>query len=373
MEQKALYQERLRKVVESLKKTDMDALLLNTRCNIGYLTGSYSTCSWLFITKKGELLALVLDSDVDSYQEESFIGDIRTFTEHPGFHMFKSAIDELGLSRSKIGLELGNPSLTKPTVDHLKDAVPSTVQFVNGELLVEEMRAVKTKEEIDAIEKAAEIAELGMDTAIKNIKPGIRERDVILEAEYAMRKAGGTIPVMNYIASGKRSRMAHPVPSPKKIEKGDLIVLDIHGGAQGYCADLSRTIVCGKGDNEKEQAYSCLIRAEEEAIDLCRRGQKLVDIKKTFYRKLAEAKSLKFLTGPVLHGVGVIYREMPYFGFPYHEKGYPEVMEANMVVAVSQIGLYSKQGWGVRVEDTVLVTENEPIYLTRFTKELLSI
>jgi Xaa-Pro aminopeptidase len=235
------------------------------------------------------------------------------------------------------------------------------------------MRAVKTKEEIGAIEKAAEIAQLGMDTAIKNIKPGVRERDVILEVDYAMRKAGGTIPVMNYIASGKRSSMVHPVPSPKKIEKGDLIVLDIHGGAQGYCADLSRTILCGKVDSEKEQAYSCLIRAEEEAIDLCRRGQTLADIKKTFYRKLAEAKSLKFLTGPVLHGVGVIYREMPYFAFPYHEKGYPKVMEANMVVAVSQIGLYSKQGWGVRVEDTVLVTENEPVYLTRFTKEMLSI
>lgn len=373
MEQEALCQKRLGKLVESLKKTDMDALLLNARCNVGYLAGTYSTCSWLFITKKGELVALVIDSDVDSYKEESVIRDIRTFSNHPGFHMFKDVIEELGLTHATIGLELGNPSLTQPTIDHLKYAVPSGVQFVNGELLVEEMRAIKSKEEIDAIENAAKITELGMETAIKTIKPGIRERDVVLEAEYAMRQAGGTIPVLNYVGSGMRSCMAHPVPSAKKIEQGDLIFLDIHGAFRGYCADLSRTIVCGKVDNEKEQAYSWLIKAEEEAISLCQEGEKLVDVKKTFYRKLAEAKNLKFLRGPVLHGVGVIYREMPYFAFPYHEKGYPELMETNMVVAVSQIGLYSKQGWGVRIEDTVLVTGDEPVYITHFTKELLRV
>ncbi len=371
MQQKIIYQERLRKVTESLEKTGIDALLLNMTCNIAYLTGAVSTCSWVLITRKGDKVALVLESDVDAYKENSAITDIRIFSEHPTFHLFKIVIKELGLADSKIGLELGIPGLFQPTINMLRNTFPSSVQFVNAEFL-EEIRAIKSKEEVEAIKKAVKITELGMETAIKTIKPGIMETDVILEVEYVIRKEGGSIPVVNYIASGKRSCMIHQVPSKKKIEKGDIIILDIHGAFLGYCADLARTISCGRVQKEVEEAYLFLIKAEEEAINMCRKGKKLAEIRTTFYKILSEAKDLKFLRGPMLHGVGIMYREMPYFQFPHHERGYPEIMDTNMVVAVSQIGFYSK-GWGARVEDTILVTENEPEYLTNFTKELLSV
>ena len=106
---------------------------------------------------------------------------------------------------------------------------------------------------------------------------------------------------------------------------------------------------------------------------MCRKGERMFEVKKIFYQRLSEGKNLKFLMGPVLHGVGIMNSEMPYFQFPYHEKGYPEVLEKNMVLALSNLGLYSKKGWGMRIEDTYLVTENEPVYLTHYTKELLSV
>jgi Xaa-Pro dipeptidase len=373
MAHKAVYTERLKKVVDSINKAEIDALLLNRLSHIAYLTGAVNSCSWVFITGKGEHVALVLDSDADVYKDESVISDIRAFREHDPFHLFKSVTVELGLTHSKIGLELGRPGLAQHTLTIIRHAFPPTVQFVNGQMLLEESRTIKSKEEVEAIKKAAKIAELGMETAIKTIKPGIRETDVIIEAEYAMAKAGGRTGSVNYLASGKRSSMAHQIPSQKKIENGDLVVLDIHGAFSGYCADLARTIVCGQFDRDVEQGYSFCIKAEEETINLCRRGEKMTEIRKTFYKKMSEAKNLKFTTGPVLHGVGIMNYEMPYFSFPHNEKGYPEVLEANMVVAVSNIGLYSKNGWGVRVEDTAMVTDNEPVYLTDFTKELLII
>lgn len=373
MQEKTAYRERLGKVVESLKKTEMDALLLNRTCNIAYLTGAVNSCSWVFISKRGEEVVLLLESDADTYKEESVIADIRTFRDHDPLHLFKTVMKEMGLTHSKLGLELGRPGLPHHTMDMLRYAFPSSVQFVNGEKLIEEIRTIKTDQEIEAIKEAVRITELGMETAIKTIKPGITESDVELEAEYAMRKAGGRIPVINYVASGKRSLIAHHAPSAKRIEEGDVVTLDIHGGFKGYCADLSRTVVCGKIETEVKEAYECLIRAEEEAIHLSRKGKRLTEIKKAFYQKLSEARRLKFLMGPVLHGVGIMNSEMPYFQFPYHEKGYPEVLEARMVVAVSNIGLYSEKGWGVRVEDTFLVTEKEPVNLTHYTKELLSI
>lgn len=373
MAHKALYMERLKKVAGSIDKAGIDALLLNRLSHIAYLTGAVNSCSWVFITRKGEHVALVLDSDADVYKEESVISDIRAFREHDPFHLFKRVTEELGLAHSKIGLELGRPGLAQHTLAIIRHAFPATVQFVDGQALLEEIRTIKSKEEIEAIKKAAKIAELGMETAIKAVKPGIRETDVVIEAEYAMAKAGGRMGSPNYLASGKRSSLAHQIPSQKKIEKGDLVVLDIHGAFSGYCADLARTIVCGQFGKEVEQGYSSCIKAEEESINLCRKGKKMTDIRKTFYKKMGEAKNLKFTTGPVLHGVGIMNYEMPYFSFPHNEKGYPEILEANMVVALSNIGLYSKKGWGLRIEDTILVTEDDPVYLTNFSKELLII
>jgi Xaa-Pro dipeptidase len=373
VERNVVFKERIGKVTAALQQSEMDALLLNKPWNVSYLTGAVNPCSWVFITKKNEQVGLIWESDADSYKEESIISDLRFFRDFAPFQMFKSVAEELGLTHSKIGLELGRPGLSHPNVGLLKASFPPGVEFINGETLLEEIRAIKSSEEIAKIKKAVEVVELGMKTAINTIKPGVKESDVVLEAEYAIRKAGGKIPTISYAASGKRSGLSHQFASQKIIENGDVIVLDIHGSFAGYCADMARTVSCGKVDEEIHQAYAHLLKVEEETIQLCREGTKLTEIRKVFYRKLGQARDLKFLIGSPLHGIGVTPSELPTLTHPHHEKGLPEAMAANMVIALSGIGLFSNQGWGVRAEDMILVTKNNPIYLTNFTRELLSI
>jgi Xaa-Pro aminopeptidase len=373
MQHRAVFEERIGRVIESIQTTDLDALLFNRTCNIAYLTGVVNSCSWLFVTREGQRVALVMESDAEVYREESIISDIRCFRMHDPFHLFRKMVKETGFRRKKLGLELSRPGLAHHVLDMLRFAFPKDIQFINGETLLEEIRAIKSNKEIEAIKKAVAIAELGMATAIKTIKPGITESEVVLEAEYAMRKAGGRIPVLNYVASGKRSGMIHHTPSRKVIENGDVITMDIHGGRLGYCADLARTVVCGAIDKKVEEAYRGLIAAQDKTLDLCREGETLFEIKRAFYRELKKVIGFKFLTGPVLHGVGIMNHEMPYLIFPYQDKGRPEILQSNMVIAVSNIGLYSNQGWGVRVEDTALVTDAEPVYLTSYPKDLLSL
>ena len=373
MKNRIVFKERIGRLVESIQANDMDALLFNRTCNIAYLTGAVNSCSWLFITRNGQQIALIMESDALVYREESIISDIRCFRMHDPFHLFRKMVKEIGFSRKKLGLELSRPGLAHHVMDMLRFAFPKDIQFVNGEPLLEEIRSVKSNEEIETIKKAVAIAELGMETAIKTIKPGITESDVVLETEYAMRKAGGRTPVLNYVASGKRSGMVHHTPSSKVIDNGDVITLDIHSGWLGYCADLARTIGCGSVDRKVYEAYRGLIAAQERTLDVCRKGETLFEIKKAFYRELKKISGFKFLTGPVLHGVGIMNHEMPYFIFPYQDKGYPEILQSNMVIAVSNIGLYSDQGWGVRIEDTVLVTDTESVYLTSYPKDLISL
>jgi Xaa-Pro dipeptidase len=373
VEKKVVFQERLGKVTEALQKSEMDALLLNKPWNLSYLTGAVNPCSWVFITGKGEQVALIWEPDIETYKEESIVKDVRFFRDFAPFQMFKTVAEELGLSHSKIGLELGRPGLSHPNVELLKSSFPASVEFINGEKLLEELRARKTPGEIEKIKKAVEVVELGMKAAIQTVKPGVKESDIVLEAEYAIRKAGGKIPTINYAASGKRSGLSHQFATQKKIENGDVIILDIHGSFTGYCADMARTVACGKVDKEIHQAYAHLLKAEEEIIRMCREGTKLTEIRKVFYRELGKAKGLKFLMGPPFHGIGVTPSELPTLLFPHHQKGLPEIMETNMVVAMSGIGLYSNQGWGVRAEDMILVTQENPIYLTNFTRELINI
>jgi Xaa-Pro aminopeptidase len=292
--------------------------------------------------------------------------------------MIRSTSSEKWLANSvfphgKLGLEFSRPGIPRHTLAILRHAFPENIKFVNGEPIIEEIRIIKTEEEIRAIKKAVEITELGMRVAIDNIKPGVTESDVVLEAEYAMRKAGGRVPVLSYVASGKRSCMAHHTPSRKVIEQGDVVALDIHGGFLGYCADVARTVVCGKIDSKMTEGYACLQRAVDESLAICRKGVKLTEIRKIFYKELRAAKDLKFLTGPIIHGVGIMNYEKPYFSFPFDDKGYPESLDANMVVAVSNIGLYSEEGWGLRIEDMARITDGEPEYPTHFNKEFLSL
>ena len=366
------YQEKLNRVIKGLQQTDMDALLLNRVSNISYLTGVVNSCSWVFISREGKVVALVMDSDVETYHEESVIDDIRPFRMHDPINIFRKLVKEIGFPNQKLGLELGSPGLPQHTMAVLRHAFPENIQFVNGETIIEEIRVIKTEQEIESIKKAVEIAELGMQVAIKNIRTGVRESDIALEAEYAMRKAGGRITTMNYLASGKRSCIAHHTPTHKTIEEGDIVAIDIHGGYLGYCADLARTVVCGRVEQNISEGYNCLTKAQEKTIKACRKGTRLIDIKKIFYQELNKAKNLKFLTGPVIHGVGIMNFEMPFFTFPYDTKGKPEVLDTNMVVAISNIGLYSNDGWGLRLEDTIRVTDAEPEHLTHFSKDLVS-
>jgi len=132
-------------------------------------------------------------------------------------------------------------------------------------------------------------------------------------------------------------------------------------------------VVCGDIRPEIADAHACLVAAQEKAVSACRGGATMLEVKKLFHKSLNQSQGLRYLTGPVLHGVGMMNAELPSFDFPHHIKGYPELLEPNMVLAVSNLGLYSPEGWGVRIEDTFRVTETGPEYLTRFSKELVSL
>jgi Xaa-Pro aminopeptidase len=104
LKNRIVFKERIGRLVESIQANDMDALLFNRTCNIAYLTGAVNSCSWLFITRNGQQIALIMEPDALVYREESIISDIRCFRMHDPFHLFRKMVKEIGFRRKKLGL-----------------------------------------------------------------------------------------------------------------------------------------------------------------------------------------------------------------------------------------------------------------------------
>jgi Xaa-Pro aminopeptidase len=111
--------------------------------------------------------------------------------------------------------------------------------------LISELRIVKEDEEIERIHASAKVAEVRMAAAVKAVKPGITESQIASEAEYAMRQAGADEFWRSYVCTGPRTNIAHGLPTQRRLELGDLVMIDIHPIVNGYSADMCRTMCVG--------------------------------------------------------------------------------------------------------------------------------
>ena len=120
------------------------------------------------------------------------------------------------------------------------------------------------------------------------------------------------------------------------------MIVDIHPNYRGYFADVARTFFLNDPDGEQLECYDYY----------------------GAYQNLKLKEHWIPLTGPLLHGVGVMRTELPRFGHPFEGPGYAPVLEPGMTIAWGNIGMYSKKGWGIRYEDTFAITENGPVILS---------
>ncbi len=167
-----LYEFRLKRVEQIMTEKGIDCLLLNQSQSIEYLTGAKNTCSWVFLTKDGKRVALVLESDGRIYREQSIIQDIRTFIPHDPLDLFKKIPVELGLGDHSIALEKDH--LRYSQYEMLEKYFGARIHpKLNADHLVQEARITKTPEEMEAIKTASKLASFGFQIARKIARPGV--------------------------------------------------------------------------------------------------------------------------------------------------------------------------------------------------------
>ncbi len=366
------YKNRVEKCCSLMKKAGINALLLAKPANIFYLTGDGRLCSYAMVTKEGEIALGVPRTDVEDVKKIATFDYIVGFESEVGMiHSIHHYFEEFGINKGAVGLEytfLTKSMMNMFTHPHAK---PENIEAKDCTHIMSELRIIKEDEEIRRIRSAAKVAEAGMEAAEESLKQGVTESQVAAEAEHAMRNAGAEEFWRTYVSSGERTNIAHGLPTLRKIKKGDVVMIDIHPIVNGYSADACRTLSVGNPEKKQEDAYDLYLKAQQTTISKAREGVGIKELEDALYGVLKEAGHEEHVFGPPIHGVGIEFEEPPLppgHAF-FHGEKEPPPLEENVVISVGNCGLYLGE-FGVRVEDTIVVTKNKPKVLTNYPRKL---
>ncbi|MCL2024238.1 MAG: Xaa-Pro peptidase family protein [Coriobacteriia bacterium] len=234
--------------------------------------------------------------------------------------------------------------------------------------LVEECRAIKEADEIARIATAQRIADETFAHILGMVKPGVTERAIAFELEFALRARGAeaiSFPVI--VAAGMNGSMAHAMPSDYAIQEGDLVTMDFGAVVDGYHSDMTRTVCVGRASDRQREVYLTVLAAQEAALKRLKAGVACADIDSAARAVIEAAGYGEFFGHGTGHGVGLAIHERPNCS-PNSEDTY----DTGMLTTVEP-GIYIPGEVGVRIEDLVLVTETGYHNLTTSPKELVEL
>ncbi|GAC1451052.1 MAG: Xaa-Pro peptidase family protein [Ktedonobacterales bacterium] len=272
------------------------------------------------------------------------------------------------LAARRVGIEATH--LTVALRDDLAAAADKhahALELVSTTGLVEALRVVKDAEEVASIERAVAITDETFAYLLTYLRPGLTEREVAGEIERVMRAHGAEgLAFAPIVAGGANAARPHAVPTDRPLAAGETIIIDMGARYAGYCSDMTRTVCLGEATDEMRAVYAAVLRAQQACEDGLRPGM-------TGHQADALARDALAATGRAEqfihgtgHGLGLEIHEAPRIG----RFGAENVLVPGMVVTVEP-GAYISGWGGVRIEDTVVLTDRGSRVLTRSPKTLV--
>ncbi len=359
---------RFARAQKMMADADLDLLVVNNRENLIYFTGvTQMECLAILIPREGEPCAVALWLDAGYVEKESGIVSY-------GYHFPRESlgmkiverIRAYGMTRPRIGFE--RYFVDFAVYDDLRRMF-SQDHFIGTGDLFYRLRSVKEPGEIESLRRASKAVCRGMEAAVKAVRPGVSELDVLAEAEYAMLKAGsGGSSFRPQVVSGERALLAHPAASDKRISLGETVVIHLGSTCDGYCAKMCRTVAVGEISKKQEEVYDLLLRAQEESILALRPGATSAQVDAAARSVIEGAGYGDSFLDTIGYGVGLRQSEF----FPIIGKGRLEIIEAGMVVDLLLPTIYRRGVGGPRVTDMILVAGKNEI-LTDYPRSMIRI
>jgi Xaa-Pro aminopeptidase len=345
--------ERLSRVRGHLRETGLHGLVVSHESNVFYLSGFRGSSGALLITADRALL--FSDFRYRLQAEEQAPGF--EFVEVPRGLLYAVAQTACEAGTRVLGYD--GAHLTCEMRDELGEGTGGA-ELVNASGVVEGLRATKSLDEVQRMRRAAAVADEALERMVSLLRPGAVEREVAIEGEYSMRRAGAERAAFDVIvASGPRSALPHAVTTNRELEDGDLVVIDIGAVVSGYCSDMTRTYAVGSPSEEARRIYGLVYCAQRTGAAAAGPGVICGDVDAAARAIIGEAGYAEAFGHGLGHGVGIDVHEAPRL-----RKGEECPLAAGHVVTVEP-GVYLERIGGVRLEDMVLVTETGSETLTQ--------
>lgn len=347
------------KIAGCLKENQ--ALLVSAFANRFYLSGFKSSAGNVVITKNKAVL--FIDFRYFEKAKTSVLGlDVqlsKNFTAELACFLEQNGVNELFLETDCVSIDEYSSLCEK-----LQGINVTTNPFFKKKLC--DMRAVKSEDEIASIIKAQQITDRTFSYILNHIKPGVSEREIMLNMEFYLRNLGSEGVSFDFIvASGKNSSMPHAVPTDKKIEAGDFVTMDFGAVINGYRSDMTRTVAVGHVTDEQTKVYNTVLKAQTAALDSIKSGMVCKDIDKIARDIIYNAGYENCFGHGLGHSVGIEIHESPCFNLRD-----TTLLQSGMVLTVEP-GIYLENNFGVRIEDMVVVTNDGCNNITKSDKKLI--
>ena len=350
------------RVAAELADRDLDALLVTELVNVRWLTGFTGS----------NALALV---GVPPESTRRFVTDFRYLTqsdEQVGSAWTREIATDLleriaGSLSAERALKLGFDDEHVPVKQYarLRQLVPDVVELLPGGGLIERLRLMKDADELDRIRAAARLADAALEEVLGRGLAGRTERDVALDIEMTMRRAGAeaaSFPPI--VAAGAHAALPHAEPGDVEIPTGVLVTIDWGAQLDGYASDCTRTYATGDIDERDREIYELVLRAQLAGLEAVRPGPTGREVDAVARAIIDAAGHAEHFGHGLGHGVGLEVHEGPRLS----RQGETPLAPGQVVTV--EPGVYVPGSVGVRIEDLVVVTDGGNDVLSTLPKDL---
>jgi Xaa-Pro aminopeptidase len=339
-----------------------DALLVTKLVNVRWLTGFTGSAGWVVVLP--DRLALVTDGRYETQAAEQ-LGAAGVDAE-VAIGLTSAAQDELlaKLTSACTTLALEAHAVSWSDQRRYQELLPAELVPSNG--LIDDLRVVKDDGEIARVEAAAAIATDALDRIRTRLLDEPTEAEFGIELDTEMRRLGASGPSFETIvASGPNAAKPHHRPSDRRIVEGDLVVLDFGSKVDGYCSDMTRTVCVGEPSAEQQRMIDVVTEAQAAGVAAVRAGAGCRAVDTACREVIAAAGWGEAFSHGTGHGVGLEIHEAPRLAASAEETA---TLVARSVVTVEP-GVYLPRIGGVRIEDSVVVTDDGCRSLTSAPKD----
>lgn len=362
-------QTRFDRLNASLRTSDLDAVILNPGPTLKYLTGlSFHLMERpvvLFFAKDQTPAIVLPELELQKVASLPYALQVFAYGENPSAwgEVFRKAAQALGLDGKRIGVEPRNLRLLE--FQYVKGGAPEADYPDAGEVLAG-LRLRKEQAEVEAMRRAVEIAQSALEATIPLIKVGMTEKELSAELVTQLLRHGSEpeMPFSPIVSGGPNSANPHASPTERKLQAGDLLVVDWGAAYDGYISDLTRTFAVGEVDEEYQKIHKIVQESNAAGRAAARPGVPCANVDIAAREVIERSGYGKYFTHRTGHGIGMEGHEDPYM-----RGDNMQILEPGMVFTVEP-GIYLPGRNGVRIEDNVVITDAGADVLSDMPREI---